>query len=375
MRKVPDTITGIIFILILTGLMTLPAGAARSPEGWLYASGSRHWSFPADHGSHPDYQTEWWYFTGNVSTAGGRELGYQLTFFRTGLARKAAVPENPWSVRDLYLAHLAVTDGERDRFHWTERASRAGPDIAGAMEGRLEVWLRDWKVVWSGDAIILVARSGEMELELTLTPRKLPVLHGEEGLSVKGPGIGQASWYASITDLGTKGTIKFPGEGMLTVRGKSWFDHEFGSNQLAADQQGWDWFGLHFSDNTELMIYQIRRTDGTMEPSSSGTFIAADGSWEHLPGSEIDIQATGTFRSSRSGGVYPSGWTILIPSKEIRIVVTPLVKDQELATDATAGITYWEGAVKLEGLTGGKTVTGAGYVELTGYAGGLGGIF
>jgi predicted secreted hydrolase len=162
---------------------------------------------------------------------------------------------------------------------------------------------------------------------------------------------------------------------MLTVRGDSWFDHEFGSNQLAADQQGWDWFGLHLSDNTDIMNYRIRRTDGTFELSSSGTFIAADGSWEHLPGSGIDIQTTGTFKSSRSGGRYPSGWNIRIPQKEIRIDVTPVVKDQELATEATAGITYWEGAVKLEGLTGEKTVTGAGYVELTGYAGGLGGIF
>ena len=375
MRTVPETIAGAIFILVLAGFMIHPAGASKSPEGWRPAAGSWSWSFPADHGAHPDFQTEWWYFTGNVTAAGGRELGYQLTFFRTGLATKAAMPENPWSVRDLYLAHLAVTDGERDRFHWTERASRAGPGLAGAREGRLDVWLRDWKAAQQGGAIVLTARSGEVELDLTLTPRKPPVLHGEEGLSIKGPGTGQASWYASITDLRTEGTIKVPGEEKLRVSGRSWFDHEFGSNQLAADQEGWDWFGLHLSDGTELMIYQIRRTDGTLEPSSSGTFVAADGSWEHLSGSEINVQAAGTWKSAESGGTYPSAWNIRIPRKDIEIIVTPQVPDQELATEVTAGITYWEGAVRLEGRSAEKEITGAGYVELTGYAGVLGGIF
>lgn len=375
MRTVLQAIAAVIFMIVLAGFIVHPAEAARSPEGWLYASGSRSWSFPADHGSHPDFQTEWWYFTGNLSAAEGRELGYQLTFFRTGLTRKAAIPDNLWSVRDLYLAHLAVTDGERNRFHWTERASRAGPGLAGAREGQLEVWLRDWKAAWQGDTIVLTASSGEVGLNLILTPRKPPVLHGDQGLSVKGPGAGQASWYASITDLETKGTIKIPGEDKLTINGKSWFDHEFGSNQLTADQQGWDWFGLHLSDGTELMIYKIRKADGTYEPSSSGTFIAADGSREHLPGAGVNVQTTGTWKSTQSGAVYPSGWTIRIPYRKISINVVPVVQDQELATQATTGITYWEGAVRLEGLTGEKTITGAGYVELTGYAGGLGGTF
>lgn len=375
MRTVSQTTAGAIFILALTALMVYPAGASDSPEDWRLASGSWSWSFPADHGAHPDFQTEWWYFTGNVSAAGGRELGYQLTFFRTGLAAKAAVPENSWSVRDLYLAHFAITDGERDRFYWTERASRAGPGLAGAREGRLDVWLRNWKAAWQGGAFVLTARSGEVGLDLTLTPRKPPVLHGKGGLSIKGPETGQASWYASITDLATEGAIQLPGEGELMVTGRSWFDHEFGSNQLAADQQGWDWFSLHLSDGRELMIYKIRRTDGTDEPSSSGTLVAADGSWEHLSRNDFQVKATGTWSSVESGGTYPSGWTIRIPRREININVTPVIRDQELATEATAGITYWEGAVRFEGRSAGKVITGAGYVELTGYAGGLGGIF
>ena len=375
MVSVKGSITGIVFTLAFTSLTLCAALASDSREGWRQAADSWSWSFPADHGSHPVFQTEWWYFTGNVADVGGRRLGYQLTFFRTGLAVKAASPENPWSIRDLYLAHFAITDAESKRFHWTERASRSGPGLAGAREERLDVWVRDWAASTVNDSYILKARSGEMELDLTLIPRKPPVLHGREGLSIKGPERGQASWYASITDLRTEGMIRLPGEDRMKVSGRSWFDHEFGSNQLAADQKGWDWFGLHLSDGTELMIYEIRRTDGTVEPSSSGTLIAADGSWEHLSVEDIRLEVTGTWKSPESGGTYPSGWNIRIPRKNLEIRVMPGIPDQELLTRTTAGITYWEGAVSLEGRSAGNRVTGAGYVELTGYAGSLGNIF
>jgi len=214
-----------------------------------------------------------------------------------------------------------------------------------------------------------------VELHLTLTPRKPPVLHGLDGLSVKGSRRGQASYYASITDLLTEGTIRVPDGERSPVSGLSWFDHEFGSNHLAGDQEGWDWFGLHLSDGTEIMIYLIRRTDGSIEPASSGTYIYADGSSEHLSMNDVDVTATGTWKSPQSGARYPSGWDIRIPRADLGIHVSPLIQDQELATKAAAGITYWEGAVRLEGSSGGKAVNGAGYVELTGYAGGLGGIF
>ncbi|TNF50873.1 carotenoid 1,2-hydratase, partial [bacterium] len=328
-----------------------------------------------DHGSHPEFKTEWWYFTGNVNEAGGRELGYQLTFFRTGIARQATVPENSWSVRDLYLAHLAVTDADGERFHWTERVSRAGPGLAGAEEDGLEVWLRDWRAVWREEGIILTARWDGIELDLTLVPGKAPVLHGLEGLSRKGPETGQASHYVSMTDLHTVGTIKVPGREQARVTGISWFDHEFGSNQMAAYQQGWDWFGLHLSDGTQIMIYLIRRNDGSLEPASSGTLIATDGSGVHLSLDEFEVQTTGTWESPQSGARYPSGWNIRVPRTGLDVHVTPVIKEQELVTEATAGITYWEGAVRLEGRSAGKKITGGGYAELTGYAGSLGSIF
>ena len=375
MKTASAAMAGFLALLAFSWATPAPARASDSRKDWRPAAERRSWAFPADHGSHPQFQTEWWYFTGNLTGSGNRELGYQLTFFRTGLSREAALPENPWSVRDLYLAHLAVTHIQGEQFHWTERASRAGPGLAGAEEGRLEVWLRDWKAVQTGEGIVLRARSGEMEIDLILTPRKPPVLHGSQGLSLKGPGVGQASYYVSITDLRTEGTIKVPGMEVMKVTGRSWFDHEFGSNQLAADQQGWDWFGLHLTDGTEVMIYLIRRTDGTLEPESSGTLISADGSWEHLSLDQIRIQTTRTWKSPRSGWKYPGGWNIEIPEAGLMIRVVPRVPDQELATKSTAGITYWEGAVSVEGSSAGKEITGAGYVELTGYAGKLGGVF
>ncbi|MGD8353811.1 MAG: lipocalin-like domain-containing protein [Pseudomonadota bacterium] len=363
-------------LLLLAAVLTPPAAAgADESRAWQQAAGTRSWSFPEDHGSHPDFQTEWWYFTGNVATEDGVEMGYQLTFFRTGLAAEPAVPGNPWSVRDLYMAHFAVTDARSGGFSWTERTSRAGPGLAGAKEGDLDVWLLDWNVVHTDGVYRLSAESEGMELDLTLTPRKAPVLHGRNGLSLKGADRGQSSWYASITDLGTGGTIRVPGRGKVNVHGRSWFDHEFGSNQLAADQEGWDWFGLHLSDGTELMIYMLRRTDGTLEPASSGTFVTTDGSWQHLALEDIRIRTDSRWKSPRSGGSYPAGWTIRVPSRDLEISVSPLVSDQELTTEGTAGITYWEGAVTVRGRAGANDITGAGYVELTGYAGSLGGIF
>ncbi len=364
-----------LVLLALSGFATLPAGAAGGGEKWETAAGRRDWSFPADHGSHPEFKTEWWYFTGNLAAAGGRELGYQLTFFRTGVARETANPGNAWSVRDLYLAHLAVTDLRSGRFLWKERASREGPGLAGAFQGGFSVWLWGWKAAAAGGAFHLAARDGGMALDLTLTPRKAPVLHGDGGLSAKGPRPGQASWYVSLTDLTTEGTVTLPGEEPLRVTGRSWFDHEFGSNQLAADQEGWDWFGLHLSDGRELMVYRIRRADGSPEPSSSGTLVAPDGSWRHLPLEEVEVRPTGTWKSPRSGGVYPGGWSIRVPVAGLAITVTPLLRDQELVTETTGGITYWEGAVRLEGQSDRGPVTGAGYVELTGYAGKMGGKF
>ncbi len=349
---------------------------ASDNNGWQLAFEPRAWNFPHDHGAHPEYRTEWWYFTGNLKDQSGNKYGYQLTFFRQGLRTEFPDSANQWSVRDVYIAHFTITDVTEARFTMDERMSRSGPGLAGALTNNMEVWLFNWKAQMKETTIFLAAQNNDLQLKLELTPKKPLTFHGERGLSRKGAGKGQASYYTSFTDLATRGSIKTKAGGeVITVQGVSWFDHEFGSAQLARDQEGWDWFGLHLSDGRDLMIYLLRKTDKTINPESSGTIVEPDGTSRHIQLSDISVTVLNTWRSSRSGGSYPCRWRITIPSEQIDITVAPLVADQELDTRQTTGIIYWEGAVAGQGMSRGRKIDCEGYVELTGYAGSLGGIF
>ncbi len=366
-----------VWVAVIAGFILIP-WTMTSGADWRQAEGPRRWAFPKDHGSHPEFRTEWWYFTGNLVDAAAKQYGYQLTFFREGISLLPKDPRNAWSIRDLYLAHFALTDGAGMRFWYDEQVSRKGPDLAEAAEDRMDVRLLNWSAKMSGKTILLEARSQtpEMQLSLKLTPRKPLVFHGRGGLSKKGPSRGQASYYYSYTDLQTEGTIRTPGsQSVFPVKGRSWFDHEFGSNQLAQNQVGWDWFSLHLSDGQEMMIYLLRRKDGSLEPASSGTLVDGSGKSTHLELSDINIEPLGRWKSQRSGATYPDRWRIAIPAKELRLVVAPLVANQELVTKGSTGITYWEGAVTGSGTSAGRQVKCEGYVELTGYSGSLGGIF
>jgi len=345
-------------------------------QGWRQADAPRQWSFPRDHGSHPEYRTEWWYFTGNLADNEGKRYGYQLTFFRHGLELEAKNPANPWSVRDVYLAHFAITDVSRGGFHRSDRASRRGPGLAGAGAGAMDVHVLNWSARMKDGRIILAAAHDGMEIDLELAPAKPPILHGRQGLSRKGPLPGQASYYYSFTDLKTRGTLRAPGmKGPVPVTGTSWFDQEFGSNQLSPEQAGWDWFALHLSDGRDLMIYYLRKKDGTFERESSGTLVERNGTSRHLALGDIETDVLSQWRSERTAGRYPAAWRIRVPAAAIDVTVSPLVADQELVTTASTGITYWEGAVDGKGTSRGREVAAEGYVELTGYAGSLGGKF
>ena len=353
----------------------LPFSYAWASDGWKQAIGSRVWNFPRDNGSHPEYRTEWWYFTGNLSDAAGSRYGYQLTFFRQGFRYKLPDPSGPWDVRDVYLGHFAISDIARKKFQYGERISRSGPGLAGASTENLDVWLLDWSAVMKTSAITLKARHDQMEVDLTLVPRKPLVFHGRNGLSRKGPGEGQASYYTSFTDLDTEGFLKTSSNTRIAVTGRSWFDHEFGSSQLTADQRGWDWFGLHLSDGREVMLYFLRRSDGSIEPASSGTLVEADGKTRHLNLSEISVKVLEHWKSPRNGAQYPSRWAIQIPSSGIDLAIAPSLADQELVTKGSTGVTYWEGAIFGQGTSQNQSVTCQGYAELTGYAGSLGSLF
>jgi predicted secreted hydrolase len=361
------------------------AAAAAGAEAWRTADGPRTWMFPKDYGAHPAYKTEWWYFTGNLAGPAGEKYGYELTFFRNGVRAAPSDPANPWSIRDLFLAHFTLTDVAGETFHAEDILSRSGPDLAGARTESLDVWIGDWSARMKDGAISLRARRRGWEIALELAPRKPVVLHGRSGYSRKGPGNGQASYYSSLTDLDTQGAIAFGGGGRKTVRGRSWFDHEFGSGFLAEDQVGWDWFGLHLSDGRDLMIYLLRRKDGSIERASAGTLVAPDGSARPLAlrgdrergddTIEFSVTTLDRWRSPKSGGTYPSRWRIKIPSEEIDLLVAPLVAAQELLPVTLPNLIYWEGAVAGTGTVRGRPAACEGYAELTGYAGSLRGAF
>ncbi len=361
---------GIVATLLLSAAFSAVLGANSAPTAFQSATAGYRYDFPRDHGSHPTYRTEWWYYTGHLHSKNGRSFGFELTFFR-----RAVPPEeiktlpSKWSINHLYLAHFAVTDITGKRFHFSEKFSREGLGKAGADESRLRVWIDDWRAEAAADPTglhTLVARDETHALALTLRPTKPLVTHGAAGISRKGKDAGQASHYYSFTRLETAGSLTINGE-EFEVSGLSWMDHEFGSSELGADQVGWDWFSIQLEDNTELMLYRMRRKDGSSDLASSGTAVSPDGRTRHLEVSDFQIESTGTWTSPESKATYPSRWRLTFPSLDLVLDVTPLLADQELRTSRSTKVSYWEGAVAITGTKQGQPVKGQGYVELTGY--------
>jgi predicted secreted hydrolase len=322
--------------------------------------------FPKDHGKHPTFQTEWWYFTGNLESEGGRRWGFQVTFFRRALFKEPIAIGSSWVVRDVYPAHFALTDVQSNRFFHGELLSREGPGLAGAAINDLKVHVRDWSANRENDQIRLKARQNGHALDLLLISKKPPVLHGNSGYSRKGEAENQASYYYSLTHLQAAGTLTFQGASHQ-VQGSAWMDHEFGSSMLLAGQVGWDWFSLQLDDGSELMVSYLRRKDGTRE-KPFGTFISKDGKAIDLANESIMISPQGKWTSPHTKAVYPSGWTVHIREQKIILEIAPLIRDQELSSGDFNRLTYWEGAVEANGTRNGNPVYGRGYVELTGYA-------
>jgi len=335
-------------------------------SGFKRAVGPYAWNFPEDHGPHLGFQTEWWYYTGNLSTEAGRRFGYQFTIFRRAITPDSVTSESEWRSNQLYLAHFTVTDVEGRQFYQAQRFSRASADLAGATtDPRYRVWLEDWEIRaldQEASQTHLTAGTDTFEINLTLNQAKPPALQGDRGLSPKSDVTDNASYYYSLSRLITEGTMTINHE-MYQVRGTTWMDHEFSTSALGADAQGWDWFGLHLDDNRELMLGQIRLTDGGIDPVFGGLLVFPDGSTHQLAAGDFTIEITDTWTSPHTGTTYPAGWDIVIHEPEpLHLVLTPLLSDQEL----TEGIVYWEGAVQIGG-----DITGYGYAELTGYQGSM----
>lgn len=340
--------------------------ASDDTDGYARATRPNAVQFPRDLGPHDDYQTEWWYYTGNLQTADGRPFGFQLTFFRSALTPPAAAPAadgSPWRTNQVYLAHFTISDIVNNAFYPAERFSRGAAGLAGAAAAPYHVWLQDWTAqeVAAGQ-VRLFARADAVALDLTLTQTLPPVLHGDGGLSQKGPQPGNASYYYSIVQQQVQGQVRI-GEQAYAVTGLAWTDHEYSTSALNPGAVGWDWFSIQLDDGAALMFFQIRRQDGSLEPYSSGSFIAADGAVTPLRLGEWTLTTGRTWTSPTSGVTYPVSWQIAVPALDLRLAGAALMPNQELNVSTT----YWEGAVSYTGTRADQPITAQGYVEMTGY--------
>lgn len=357
--------------LILTVLL---AGGGLAQDAFETPRPGRAFEFPRDHGAHPEYKTEWWYFVGHFKAESGEALGYQLTFFKVALRQPGPKARSAWSLNTIYFAHLAVTDPGKRSFLFREKAGRGALGLSGARPGTLRVWIDDWQAELKGDEFYLKAQDNGLGLDLRLKPLKPPALHGEDGFSRKSAKFNSASYYYSLSRLATQGTITVAGR-RLAVSGVSWMDHEFFTSAMAPNLAGWDWFSLQLDDGWDLMFYVLRHKDGSVDAASSGTLIDPQGRTRHINLADFQIKATGAWTSPHTGAKYPAGWEITLPSADCHLRLTPVLSDQEIRSQAPAQVTYWEGEMKIAGSRNGVPVTGQGYAELTGYAGGLGARF
>ena len=342
------------------------ANGEEAPQEFRRALPGYVYEFPKAHAAHPEFRTEWWYYTGHLSTVKGRTFGFQLTFFRHALRTAAIQSQSRWALHTLYFAHFAITDEKENNYRFQEKVSRGALDVAGADPEFYRVWLEDWEVSLQGKKHKLKAGKEDMGIDLSLVPIKSAVIHGENGVSQKAVGEGYASHYYSLPRMQAKGELYWQGR-TYEVEGLGWMDHEFGSNQLRDYQVGWDWFSVQLDNQIELMLYIIRHKDGKPDPTSSGTLVYSDGGFEHLPLAKFQVETLGSWRSKKSGTIYPSGWRLKVPDKELELNLTPTIKEQELTTKKSTLVNYWEGSVRVKGRHKGQDVIGRGYVELTGY--------
>lgn len=368
--------------LLATLLFSLLCFGATSPspanvEDWRIAQRGWRYEFPRDHWSHADFKTEWWYFTGELRTTGGRRFGYQVTFFRQGIRPPAmrGGEQSRFIVNDLSFGHAALTDVTEKRFRFAQKHSRgafgeAGSGKQGTQDNRI-AWINPWSLSLdeNGHYALHTVLEGA-ELTLQYEAAKPWISHGAEGISQKAAGEGRASHYYSGTRLRTKGSLKIEGE-TFEVTGESWFDHEWATNQLTPDQLGWNWFSLQFQDGSELMLYQMRLRDGGLDPHSSGTFINKNGQSVGLKRDEYQLEPLTFWESPQTKARYPVSWRLSVPKLNIQAEITTPVPHQELVLSPIA---YWEGLVDISGAREGESLKGHGYVELTGYSGALTGL-
>ena len=347
--------------------------SSKADEGFARVLEPMTFQFPRDHGAHPEYQIEWWYYTGNLRTDDGKAFGYQLTFFRFALTPQMPERISHFATNQVYMGHFAVTDAANDEYFCFERRSRGAGGLAGAMgQPTYKVWLEDWSATGVEPGVMrlhvastsdLIEAEPQIGLSLDLRQTLSPILHGDRGLSQKGPESGNATYYYSLVGLETTGEVTINGK-TVAVSGISWMDHEFGTSFLGEGFVGWDWFSLQLEDGTTLMLYCLRRSDQSCDPETfGGTLVYPDSQQLRLGTTDFTLTPSRQWTSPESGATYPSDWQITFPELKIALQVEPLIPNQEFR----ASFTYWEGAVRVRGQIDGAAVNGRGYVELTGY--------
>jgi predicted secreted hydrolase len=326
------------------------------------------YGFPRDHAAHIDFKTEWWHYVGHLKTLSELTYGFQVTFFRHGLSPQQQSLLKDLDTDTLYFAHFAITDEHHRVFRYYEKFIPGGNNHrVGAAVDRYHTWMDDWVIQGIGIHHQIRAMSAEHSIDLRFLATKHPVIHGVDGVSRRAEADGHASHYFSISRAEIEGVLK-TNDCSSEVRGIGWMDREFGTSPLHPHQLGWDWFSIQFDNNEELMIYMLRNQDGNFNDNSSGTYIFSDGRSEHLTAKDIILRVQSKWKSIRSGAEYPAYWLVDIPRLDLSIEVLPSIHNQELITDQSTCVTYWEGSVKVSGTLHKRDVKGLGYAELTGYA-------
>ena len=362
-----------LFLVGLYGFLAVPQNLhAADQDGYAAVRGPCNFVFPRDHGAHPNHRNEWWYYTGNLEDEQGRPFGFQFTVFRRRLAALGEYPTpelpSPWRTEQVYLGHAAVSDIADQRFLQADEAARGAVGLAGVdLSGNtVQVYLKNWQAVIAPQKHRIAASGSSFSYALELTPQKPVIAHGEGGYSRKGRHPESASCYYSITRFAVQGELIF-GQSHHNVTGTAWMDREYSSENLEDDVSGWDWFSLHFVDGRDLMFFFLRRDDGSLSEASSGTLVGSDGQAKKLTADDIQVEDLAFWTSPKSGARYPIRRRLVSPRLDMDVTITARLDDQEMRSERSTGVTYYEGSVIVEGRLGSQPAAGVGYLEMTGY--------
>ena len=323
-------------------------------------------TFPADHYAHPDFRTEWWYYTGHLDCEDGHSYGFELVFFRrrTEGDYRFSIPLW-WVTNPAVVAHFALTDINEQRFVFNEHIGLRKPYRGGARSDRLLLWSEGWQIAEMNGAHYLKAEEGDYAIDLALTALKPPALHGQNGYSRKGA-QGDASYYFSLTRMKTAGWLRKGDRWLRVVGGSAWMDHEIMSGALSPELSGWDWFSMQFDNGEDLMLFLLRKRDGGIDPFSSGTFVDAAGQTKHISAEQFEIKEVEHWTSPFTHTRYPVAWDVRVTMpRPLQFRVRAPVPASELRLKMTH-LNYWEGAVEVSGQDGEQPLRGRGYVEMSG---------